>query len=160
MESMSKKHEIWVSFQILNPMQSFRFPQNILYFVLALKDQGRIRGVLAPAATGKGPMDYWSFNKFFSKSSMKPNARPISGAPSILHSPYLYITLGQQKFLVPGSCSYTNKFSLVIGQYLPGCRTGPPASAGWVPLDKCYDLYRYKQGRLGITTACMLGGIH
>ncbi len=24
-----------------------------------------------------------------------------------------------------------------------GCRTGTPASAGWVPLGKCNDLYRY-----------------
>ncbi len=31
---------------------------------------------------------------------------------------------------VPISCSHTHKCSLFIGQYLPGCRTGPPANAG------------------------------
>ncbi len=40
---------------------------------------------------------------------------------------------------VPGSCRHTHKCPLLIGQYLPGCRTGPPTCAGRVPLDKCYD---------------------
>ncbi len=44
---------------------------------------------------------------------------------------------------VPGSCRHTHKCSLLIDQYLPGSRTGPPTCAGRVPLDKCYDLYRY-----------------
>ncbi len=29
--------------------------------------------------------------------------------------------------LVPGSCSHTSKCSMLIGQYMPGWRTGPPA---------------------------------
>ncbi len=45
---------------------------------------------------------------------------------------------------VPRSCNHTYKCLLLIGQYLPGCRTGPPACAGRVPVDKCHDFYRCK----------------
>ncbi len=31
---------------------------------------------------------------------------------------------------------HTHKCSLLIGQYLPLCRMGPQACAGWVPPDK------------------------